>query len=86
MSDKFNTLDWISLILVVVGAINWGLVGLFQYDLIAEIFGFGSTVSRVIYALVGLGGLYMLATAFKMGSYNRRFYGGPTATVTRGTV
>ncbi|HLD60545.1 MAG TPA: DUF378 domain-containing protein [Patescibacteria group bacterium] len=86
MSERFNALDWISLILVIVGAINWGLVGLFQYNLIAEIFGIGSTVSRVIYALVGVGGLYTLATATKMGSYNRRFYGGPTATATRGTV
>jgi hypothetical protein len=55
-------LNWICLTLIVIGAINWGLVGFFQFDLIAAIFGgMSSWVSRVIYALVGLAGLYSLS-------------------------
>ena len=55
-------LNWICLTLLVIGAINWGLVGFFQFDLIAAIFGgMSSWVSRVIYALIGLAGLYSLS-------------------------
>jgi len=53
-------LYWVSLILVVIGGLNWGLVGLFDFDLVAYIFGAMSTVSRVVYVLVGLGALYMI--------------------------
>lgn len=57
-----RTLDWIVLTLVVIGAINWGLVGFFQFDLIAMIFGgMNAWFSRVLYALVGLAGLYALS-------------------------
>jgi len=49
----------IALLLIIIGAINWGLWGFFQYDLIADIFGGPSSgVARLIYALVGLAGLY----------------------------
>ncbi|MDP1608009.1 MAG: DUF378 domain-containing protein [Chlamydiales bacterium] len=48
-------------LLIVVGALNWGLVGFFQYDLVAEIFGgVSSTGARVVYSLVGLAGLFAL--------------------------
>ncbi|MCI1946065.1 DUF378 domain-containing protein [Clostridium luticellarii] len=56
-----RTLDIIALILVVIGALNWGLIGFFRYDLIASLFGTMSSFTRVIYALVGLGGLYALS-------------------------
>jgi uncharacterized membrane protein YuzA (DUF378 family) len=56
---RLNTLDWIALILVIIGAINWGLVGLFGFDLVAAIFGDFSGASRVVYTLVGIAGLYM---------------------------
>lgn len=59
---KMNILDWIAFVLVIVGGLNWGLYGFFQYDLVAKIFGDLSTVSRVVYALVGLGAVYMLMT------------------------
>ena len=60
MHSRFFT--WTALTLIIVGAINWGLVGFFQFDLIAAIFGgMGAWVSRVIYALVGLSGLYALS-------------------------
>lgn len=50
---------WIALILVVIGGLNWGLVGLFNYNLVQAIFGTG-TVSSAIYILVGLSALYMI--------------------------
>jgi uncharacterized protein len=57
-------LNVVTLVLVIVGALNWGLVGLFKFDLVAEIVGeeFGSVnvVSRIIYILVALSGLYQL--------------------------
>ena len=49
------------MILVIIGAINWGLIGFFQFDLVAAIFGGQSAViSRIIYALVGLAGLWCI--------------------------
>ncbi|MFL0197550.1 DUF378 domain-containing protein [Clostridium sp. WILCCON 0269] len=56
-----RTLDIIALILVVIGALNWGLIGFFRFDLVASLFGTMSTFTRIIYALVGLGGLYALS-------------------------
>ncbi|SNS74689.1 hypothetical protein SAMN05446037_101952 [Anaerovirgula multivorans] len=54
-------LTWIALILIIIGAINWGLLGLFKFDLIAKLFrGQGSLVSRIIYTLVGFSGIYTL--------------------------
>lgn len=54
-----RSLYWISLVLVIVGAVNWGLVGLFQLDLVAALFGPQSGLSRTIYALVGIAGLIL---------------------------
>ncbi|SAK99464.1 hypothetical protein AWB77_05983 [Caballeronia fortuita] len=59
-----SPVDWIAGALVVIGALNWGLVGLLQLDLVAAIFGAGSVLSRIVYVLVGLAGLYMLIRAF----------------------
>ena len=58
-----GAIGWIAFILVVIGAINWGLVGFFDYNLVSAIFGDG-TLTKVIYALVGVSGLYMLIGAF----------------------
>lgn len=57
-----KTLDWLCLILIIIGAINWGLVGFFNFDLITSVFG-GSLywIARIIFALVGLAGLYSLS-------------------------
>ena len=57
---QMSTLGWIAFVLVVIGAINWGLVGGFSFDLVKAIFGDMSVVSRIIYVLVGLSGLYMI--------------------------
>jgi len=59
-------LNVLALVLVIVGALNWGLVALFEWDLVAEVFGetFGTTnvVTRIVYGLVGLAGLYLAVT------------------------
>ena len=64
-------LDVVALILVIVGALNWGLVGLFEFDLVAELVGeeFGSVnlVSRVIYILVAAAGLYLVTLLSRVG-------------------
>ncbi|MBI4153647.1 DUF378 domain-containing protein [Candidatus Woesebacteria bacterium] len=56
---KMSTIDWVVWILVVVGAINWGLVGATNLNLVETVVGSGS-LAQVVYILVGLGGLYML--------------------------
>lgn len=61
-------LDYTVLTLVIIGAINWGLIGFFRFDLVALIFGDMSWLSRVIYALVGLGGLYLISFFGRIGS------------------
>nr|WP_246879796.1 DUF378 domain-containing protein [Bacillus suaedae] len=55
-----------ALVLAIIGAINWGLIGFFRFDLVAAIFGGqAAAFSRVIYALVGLAGLYCISILFK---------------------
>lgn len=56
-----KTLDYIALVLVVIGAVNWGLIGFFNFDLVKAIFGDMTLFSRIIYALVGVSGLYALS-------------------------
>ena len=53
-----KALDKIALALIIIGAINWGLIGFFKFDLVATIFGEMSVLSRIIYALVGISGLW----------------------------
>ena len=55
----------VSMVLVVVGGLNWGLVGLFNFDLVATLFGNMSFLSRLVYDLVGLSALYMLVAMTK---------------------
>jgi len=59
---KMNWLDWVAFILVVIGAINWGLIGLFSWNLVEAIFGDMTTISRVIYTLVGVSAVYRVFT------------------------
>lgn len=59
-------MDRIALILVIIGALNWGLMGLFQFDLVANLFGGqDALISRIIYSLVGLAGLYSITLLFR---------------------
>ncbi|RBW71347.1 DUF378 domain-containing protein [Bacillus taeanensis] len=61
-----STLQRIALALVIIGAINWGLIGFFQFDLVAAIFGGqNAALARIVYGLVGLSGLYCLTLLFK---------------------
>lgn len=56
-----KTFDYIVLVLVVIGAINWGLIGFLRFDLIQVLFGNMSALSRIIYAVVGICGLYAIS-------------------------
>ncbi|CQR48215.1 hypothetical protein BN1058_02568 [Paraliobacillus sp. PM-2] len=63
-----NAIQRITLLLVIVGAINWGLIGLFQFDLVAAIFGGGEqsgAFARIIFTLVGISGLVCISLLFK---------------------
>ncbi len=64
--NKLSTFDWVAMILVIVGGLNWGLVGFFSFDLVAAIFGDMSSIARVVYALVGLSALYLLFMVGKL--------------------
>jgi uncharacterized protein len=64
-SVKKNTLDYIALVLIIVGGLNWGLVGAFKFDLVAALFGAGSVFASIIYILVGLSALYGIYYLFK---------------------
>ena len=60
--------DNIALTLVIAGAINWLLVGVFRFDLVAFLFGNLSWLSRIVYTLVGLSGLYLISLYGRIGS------------------
>ena len=62
---NLSSFDWIALILVIIGGLNWGLVGFFNYDLVATIFGAMTLVSKIIYDLVGLSALYLVFVVAK---------------------
>ncbi|MFH1979388.1 MAG: DUF378 domain-containing protein [Patescibacteria group bacterium] len=62
-----KVINWIALVLVVVGALNWGLIALFDLNLVEAIFGEASTLSNFVYILVGLSGLYALFLLPKLG-------------------
>ncbi len=55
-----KVLDCIALTITIIGAVNWGLIGFFDFNLVATIFGSMSWLSRIIYALVGISGLYLI--------------------------
>ena len=54
-------LDYTALTIVIIGAVNWGLIGFFSFDLVAFIFGNMSWISRIVYGLVGICGLYLIS-------------------------
>lgn len=57
-------IDKIALVLIVIGAINWGLIGLFRFDLVGALFGDMSVLSRIIFTLVGISGLWGIKLIF----------------------
>lgn len=59
MSSK--AIDYTLLTIVIIGAVNWGLIGFFQFDLVSFLLGDMSWLSRIVYAIVGISGLYLLS-------------------------
>ena len=59
-----KVIDKIALILIIIGAINWGLIGIFKFDLVATIFGNMTVISRIIYGLVGVSGILGIKLLF----------------------
>lgn len=55
-----KTINYVALTVAIIGAINWGLIGLLKFDLVAFIFGEMSWISRIVYSLVGLSGIYLI--------------------------
>jgi len=64
---RMNALDWIALILLVIGGLNWGLVGAIGVDLVAALFGDGTPAARGVYLLVGLTALYGFVMMARLG-------------------
>ncbi|HBQ64288.1 MAG TPA: DUF378 domain-containing protein [Clostridiales bacterium] len=60
-----NPLDRFALLLVIIGALNWLLIGLLEYDLVAAIFGVMTLTTRIIYSLVGVAGIYSISLLFR---------------------
>jgi hypothetical protein len=65
LAEKKSVLDWIALVLVIVGGVNWGLVGLLELDLVQLILGSVQVLAKIVYVLVGLAALYMIYMAVK---------------------
>ena len=63
-----KALDIIALVLVIIGAINWGLIGIFGFNLVASIFGEMSIITRIIYVLVGISGLWSIRFFTRVGT------------------
>lgn len=59
--------DYIAMVLLIVGGLNWAMVGLFDVDVIASLFGAGSPLSRIIYVIVGIAALYSIYMTTKLG-------------------
>ncbi len=59
-----KVIDKIALVLIIIGALNWGLIALFNFDLVATIFGDMTVISRIVYGLVGLSGLWGIKLLF----------------------
>ena len=65
-------MDTLALILSIIGSLNWGLIGIFQFDLVAWLFGGqDAVISRIIYAIVGLAGLWCISLLFRKGQHGK---------------
>jgi uncharacterized membrane protein YuzA (DUF378 family) len=63
---KLNTLDTVAVVLTIIGAINWGLIGLVNLNVVDAIFGTASVLSKIVYILVGLSGVYLAIIMTKL--------------------
>ncbi|WP_156885471.1 DUF378 domain-containing protein [Massilia niastensis] len=66
-----SALDYLAMALLIIGGLNWGMVGLFDVDMVATLFGPGSSLTRVVYVLVGVSALYSVYTIAKMAGSKR---------------
>ena len=73
MARRMGAIDWLAMVLMIIGGINWGLVGLVNIDLVATIFGDMTAASRAVYGLVGLSALYSIYTLSKMAGEAHRY-------------
>jgi uncharacterized membrane protein YuzA (DUF378 family) len=62
-TEGLSARTWVAIVLTVAGALNWGFVGLFRFNLLAAIFGEASTVTRIVYVLVAIAGIHLLLAA-----------------------
>lgn len=62
--------DYFALTIAIIGAINWGLIGFFKFDLVAFLFGDLTVLSRIVYAIVGICGLYLISVYGRITSFN----------------
>lgn len=67
MKEMFlvKVIDNIALSLLIIGGVNWGLIGFFDYNLVSSLFGYSSMISRIIFGLVGISALYCISLLFK---------------------
>ena len=63
---KLNTIDIVAIVLVIIGGLNWGLVGLINTDIVASLFGAATVLSRIVYVLVGLAAIYLAVISVKL--------------------
>lgn len=59
---NLNTLDWVAFVLLIIGGINWGMIGIFNIDLVGSLFGSMTGVVRAVYVLVGISAIYTVFT------------------------
>ena len=64
---NLSVIEWIVIILVIIGGLNWALVGLFSFDLVAAIFGSMSILARIVYVVVGLAAVWLAVISPKLG-------------------
>ncbi len=60
-----QTLQKVSLVLIIIGAINWGLIGLFDFNLVETLFGIDNVITKIVYALVGISGIIDISLLFE---------------------
>ena len=66
-----SALDYIAMALLIIGGLNWAMVGLFEVDMVATLFGPDTALTRIVYVVVGLAALYSIYTTAKMASSKR---------------
>ena len=59
---RLGPIAWVAFALLFIGGLNWGLIGLFEFNLVAELFGEMTTLSRIVYTIVAIAGIYFLVT------------------------